>query len=957
MKKTILVKLFLNVFMLSILLILFLSCFDVPQFQEQQKAKVIFTVSDNAARTVLPQASLTDIVSYKLLGGRNGAEETILVESFTVTGTSVALDPGTWNFTLNAYNSSGENILQGKVQNKQINLTGTNQISFSLSGINSGIGSIQIILNYPEVAGITRISTNGDVGSENFTPDTRDNFVYAKNEIAAGDYFINFELYRGDVLRTVVSELVLVRNGLTSSKTITLVGDDLKPIYLTGTITINPAVSATIGTELTAIYSGTETVTYQWNKDGSVIAAATEAKYTPNSTGSYTVTVSATGYNTGLTSAVVTVVEPAATVQGTTLQAKLVWLANTAENYGNYILEVSGDETIPYFNLSYSGKSNIVITLRSTDSQRTISFSGSSEMFTVGVGNILVLDNNITLQRTSGNSGTLVSVEGTLVMNSGSAINKGKVYVNNGTFTMYGGTICNNSSSVNDYYSGGGGVYVTGGTFTMYGGTISSNSVFSSNYYYYSCGGGVYVTGGTFTMSGGEISGNNTYNSQNSSNPNGGGGVYVTGGTFTMSGGTISGNYAINGSGVYVASNTTFTMSGGTISGNSSHYISSTPCGGGVYVDGGTFTMSGGTISGNSAESTFASELEAYGGGVYVKSGTFTMKSGEISDNETITTSSISATTTSGGAGVYVSSGTFNMDGGTISGNTSSSSNSSSMIIYPSSSYGGGVYVDSNGTFNMNSGKVSNNITTASSSSSINSGSCGGGVYVKGIFTIGIEAIISGNTANSGGGVYVRVYDDGSLNMSGGTISGNTANSGGGVYVAYGSLNMSNGTIFGNTATYDGGGVYGILNMSGGTISGNNAANNGGGVCGTLNMSGGTISANTAINGGGVCGGGSMSDGTISDNTASSYGGGVFVFGGYSFFTKTGGTIYGYTSENSNSNTVKNSSGTILNNRGHAVWVNNNAITIHREITAGPDVKLSWDGTAYPPTFSGGWEY
>ena len=246
MKKTILVQLIMNVFKLSLLLILFIACFDVPQFQERQKAKVIFTVTDDTARTVLPQASLTDVASYKLTGGINGSVETVLVESFTDTETSIALDPGTWNFTLNAYNNLGENMFQGKVQNRQINLTGTNQVSFSLSGIKTGTGSIQITLNFPEAAGITRINTTGDVGSENFTPDTGVNFEYTKNEIATGDYFINFYLYRGDVLRTIVSELVIVRNGLTSSKTITLVGDDLKPIYLTGTVTAGPTTATEV---------------------------------------------------------------------------------------------------------------------------------------------------------------------------------------------------------------------------------------------------------------------------------------------------------------------------------------------------------------------------------------------------------------------------------------------------------------------------------------------------------------------------------------------------------------------------------------------------------------------------------------------------------------------------------------------------------------------------------------
>jgi hypothetical protein len=71
---------------------------------------------------------------------------------------------------------------------------------------------------------------------------------------------------------------------------------------LSGTIAISPT-SATIGMELTATYSGSETVSYQWKKDGADIGT-NSSKYTPTATGSYTVTASATGYNSKTSSAV-----------------------------------------------------------------------------------------------------------------------------------------------------------------------------------------------------------------------------------------------------------------------------------------------------------------------------------------------------------------------------------------------------------------------------------------------------------------------------------------------------------------------------------------------------------------------------------------------------------------------------------------------------------------------------
>jgi hypothetical protein len=213
---------------MSTLTILFLAC-PVQVREQQEKAMVSFSVN-STVRTVLPQVSLADIASYKLLGGLNGAAEIVLVESFTGTGTSVSMLSGTWNFTLNAYNDNDEHILQDSIANKRITLTGTNQVSFSLSPVNSGTGAIQITLNFPESAGITRIVAKSNTGSENFSPADSGSFVYTKNGIAAGDHLISFELYRGDILRVVVSELVVVRNNLSSGKTITLTEDDLKPL-------------------------------------------------------------------------------------------------------------------------------------------------------------------------------------------------------------------------------------------------------------------------------------------------------------------------------------------------------------------------------------------------------------------------------------------------------------------------------------------------------------------------------------------------------------------------------------------------------------------------------------------------------------------------------------------------------------------------------------------------------
>jgi hypothetical protein len=107
------------------------------------------------------------------------------------------------------------------------------------------------------------------------------------------------------------------------------------------------------------------------------------------------------------------------------------------------------------------------------------------------------------------------------VMGSG-----GGVYVNEAAaFTMTGGTIRDNGGADTDK---GGGVFINGAVFTMSGGEIINNTSTVS-------GGGVRVTPyGQFIMTGGTISGNTSASD---------GGVSVPhGAVFNKTGGTVSGN-------------------------------------------------------------------------------------------------------------------------------------------------------------------------------------------------------------------------------------------------------------------------------------------------------------------------------------------------------------------------------------------------------------------------------
>jgi hypothetical protein len=704
-----------------------------------------------------------------------------------------------------------------------------------------------------------------------------------------------------------------------TSAAITVTGLSLPA--LAGTVKIQKdgvdVTSASAGDTLTAVYSGSEDVSYQWNRGGT--AVGTSQTYVLAAAGSYTVTVSAADYQSK-TSAPVTVtgsaVDPSILAEGLYEGGDLipVNLSGVYEGYNtldkalayirgqtltvptNYTIVLAG-----YYLMNENANidnANAVITLVGKPATE-ISLFGQGWLFYITAGK-LVLDNNITLKGDTFNDRATVFVDGSsaaLTMKAGTKITGNPGYGgvnvdNSGSFTMEGGEISGNIGYYGDY-----GVNVdNSGSFTMSGGRITGRVfVYGISSFTMSGGeipGGVSVYGsGSFTMSGGEITGNPGYGSVSVGDS----------GSFTMSGGKISGN---SDSGVNVGNSGSFTMSGGEISGNSAHPtyntyglpISGSGSGGGVYVDGGSFTMEGGVISGNSSAAfTYPSSSSSY----------------------------TDFATSVGGGGVYVThGGSFTMRGGKISGNSASpSSYTSSYSDSHTSSYGGGVYVAGGGSFIMEDGEISNNsaaastIATSSATSSATSYSYGGGVYVG----------------------FISMYGSGSFTMRGGKISGNSitttatgsssysSSRGGGVYVA------SSPSLYGGSFTMEGGEISGNSAVSSSSSAAPYSHSSGGGVYvagsgyenrrGSFTMSGGEISGNSVTGG-----------------TTTSGGGGVYVDSGNSGnFSKTGASvIYGNTG-GAKANTV--TEGDTL---GHAVSYGS---TYYRDATLNAGDNISTDDT------------
>lgn len=246
--------------------------------------------------------------------------------------------------------------------------------------------------------------------------------------------------------------------------------------------------------------------------------------------------------------------------------------------------------------------------------------------------------------------------------------------------------------------------------------------------------------------------------------------------------------------------------------------------------------------------------------------------------------------------GVIMNKGNLTLEGTTVSAGTAN--------------FGGGVWNAEKATLTLGAGSK---LTGNAANKSDYDGARGGGVYNEGTLNISGGAVDSNTAYYSGGGI----QNYGTLNISGGSVSNNactfpfsgtteaeaTGCGGGGIRTS-GPTTISGGNIDNNTATYYGGGLvaqvlckdsackpeeylYFPLTISGGTVSGNKATGTvdvgGGGLWLRANTSitGGTISGNSAMYGGGIQNWHALdiTGGVIENNTASQNGGGINIFG------------------------------------------------------------------------------
>ncbi|MCL2805223.1 MAG: hypothetical protein FWD26_04715, partial [Treponema sp.] len=213
-----------------------LSIDEISKDQSNQNEMVLvrFGVFDLPSRSVMPVMPTAADISYFYLYGISSADTVtdqvrLGLFSDNLSDANVLLKPGTWNFTLIAYNDYDIPILSG-VRNNIIITTGyTGTVNFNLEtiSVSSYEGIVSIILELPFDVTIASVETVID--SVILTPplSVADRAIQFNDTMPAGDYLINFFLKDSESRAlAVITEIVVVRSGLLSSKLITLTKDD-----------------------------------------------------------------------------------------------------------------------------------------------------------------------------------------------------------------------------------------------------------------------------------------------------------------------------------------------------------------------------------------------------------------------------------------------------------------------------------------------------------------------------------------------------------------------------------------------------------------------------------------------------------------------------------------------------------------------------------------------------------
>ena len=271
------------------------------------------------AKTILPGTpSIGDFVRYKLVfdprGTNSNSAQTLDNLTATTVLAPVNLPVGAWNLVVYAYKNVGDLDTEPTAQGSLLNTIdikdgGTTAGAVTLTtDILSGTGTFTWTISWSGVtvstATMTITPVNG--GTTITIPTITNGTKGTQNDLNSGYYRIFVELTNSTGQKAGLREILQVHRNLTSNFTPAAFTAANFFAALSGTVTISPNTGSAIpiGIELTATYTGNGTnPSYQWKNSGGTVVS-TNQKYTPNIVGTYTVTVSAAGYNGSATGTV-----------------------------------------------------------------------------------------------------------------------------------------------------------------------------------------------------------------------------------------------------------------------------------------------------------------------------------------------------------------------------------------------------------------------------------------------------------------------------------------------------------------------------------------------------------------------------------------------------------------------------------------------------------------------------
>ena len=779
------------------------TSFLLENFNSEDFVPLKVCVNGSSLRTALPQVDFSDFTVFKLFGTFVSDSTTEEAELYNfernstdsayevMTDSVIFLPKGTWNLRLAGYEKAGA-LYSGTAENVVVEKSSASKtVSFELSLqllSTSGIGSLEVKINFPQNENISKIKTalykysdyeagnlSGEkivTGSEKVQTlaESSESYTYSMPSLAAGLYAFCAQFYGTD---SNTSEDFVIGSTFFEFCGITAEQQSFSQINILSfdsvrSITYN-LDGGTLEGDFRGSYSAREHGVFllpkvdsevqQIKKEDSVFAGWYESSDFSGSpiTALYTsrnedvtfyarwldctqyVTQSGTAFPDDFESGFTEDTAFRSVNDAVSHINNLCTDFGAAEN-SKWKIKVSGGVT------GYSSVAGIKaseLELSGKTSSSIDSLSGDS------TGRVLLINNeipvsvkNLTVQNGIGG----IFVDGFGITSTNVTIENCKIVQNNAGSGENGGGICANAA----------------GTLKIKNTEISENSA--------NLGGGIFVADGcTLSLENVTLSKNNADN---------GGGIYNGGkcfvyGTTVVGNGNLSGSAAQSSASESESSNAA-NQNGGGVYNEKELYLG--------YKDSDSLSDLTGGIYYNYAQK---------GGGVYnAASSSLKIASGVIGNN--------GVTSESGGGAVF-SRGSISMTGGTMS--------------YNNADMGGAVYVGGSATFTMDGGLICNN------TSSIEIGS-GGGVLVAGSFVMN-DGEISGNSGRMGGGICVFKKDyTGSdtitVTMTGGEVSGNQAQSlgseyglGGGVYIqAESKFAMSGGVIKENTADAEGGAVY-----------------------------------------------------------------------------------------------------------------------------------------------------